>query len=44
MWCELEHIINSYLDSITLQDLIDQRKWSGRGKSGAAKKKCDAAR
>jgi len=29
MWTELEHMINDYIDGITLQDLIDQRRWKG---------------
>jgi len=30
MWTELENMINDYLDGITLQDLIDQRRWKGQ--------------
>jgi len=29
MWNELENMINGYLDGVTLQDLMDQRRWAG---------------
>jgi Rrf2 family protein len=28
MWAELGKLINEYLDDVTLQDLLDQRRWS----------------
>ena len=39
MWNELENMINDYLDGITLQDLIDQRRWAKR-RCGGARAKC----
>jgi len=36
MWNELESMINDYLDGITLQDLIDQRRWAKRGPKAKA--------
>ncbi|GBU22213.1 Rrf2 family transcriptional regulator [Fibrobacteres bacterium R8-0-B4] len=36
MWTELENMINDYLDGITLQDLIDQRRWSGNAPPAAS--------